>query len=160
MTPRKKQRALFLVFSCVSFSLGMTCLLFALKDNLMYFYTPSDLTERASFYHRKIRLGGLVKKGSVRHSQQGLKTFFTVCDEISHLNVGYEGLLPDLFREGQGVIVEGVLKPEGMFYAQKVLAKHDETYMPPEVAKSLHTSHKAQVSKSLEDIRRKGQDAG
>ena len=150
MTPQKKHRLTFLLYSFLSLSLAVVFLLFALKDNLMYFYTPSEVVPLHSFYDKKIRLGGMVKKDSIRQDTGIQDTFFTVCDEKSEIKIYYKGVLPDLFREGQGVVTEGKLTSANIFEAQKVLAKHDENYMPPEVAKSLNKPHKELASQSLE----------
>ncbi len=106
----------------------------ALEENVSFYKTPTELVSMSPG-SQHIRLGGLVKHGTVIHS--GTSIFFTVTDEVSDINVQYTGLLPDLFREGQGVVVEGKLLVAGTFTADHLLAKHDENYMPPEVAKAL-----------------------
>lgn len=156
MTPQKKHRLIFLFYSFLSISIAVVLLLFALKDNFMYFYAPADFLSLNSFYNKKIRLGGIVKKNSLRQDAHTLNTFFIVCDEQNEIKVHYKGLLPDLFREGQGVVAEGKLTSANIFEAQQVLAKHDENYMPPEVAKSLNKSHKEWASRSLDASNLKG----
>lgn len=111
-------------------------MLFALSDTIVFFYTPADLAEKQVAAGQRIRLGGLVAKGSVLRGT-GTKVEFAVTDTIKTVKVSYEGVLPDLFREEQGVVAEGRLDASGTFIADSVLAKHDETYMPPEVMKSL-----------------------
>ena len=111
-------------------------MLFALSGTITYFKTPSDLAEKPVAAGQRFRLGGLVADGSVKRGQ-GLDVEFAVTDTLKSLPVLYRGVLPDLFREGQGVVAEGRLEADGRFRADTVLAKHDETYMPPEVAKSL-----------------------
>jgi len=110
--------------------------LFALRDSIVFFHTPSDVVEKNIATGQRFRLGGLVAEGSVSRGE-GAKVTFIVTDTLRTLPVSYEGVLPDLFREGQGVVAEGMLAPSGTFVADTVLAKHDETYMPPEVAKAL-----------------------
>jgi len=107
---------------------------FALKDSIVFFYGPSEIVEKKVAPGTRLRIGGLVVAGSVQKA--GQKATFDVTDNARSIGVSYEGLLPDLFREGQGVIAHGRLKG-GTFVADEVLAKHDEKYMPPEVAKSL-----------------------
>ncbi|MFN7174869.1 MAG: cytochrome c maturation protein CcmE [Thermaurantiacus tibetensis] len=109
----------------------------ALEDKATFFYAPSDLAANPPAPGARIRLGGLVKDGSVSRENDGLTLVFTVTDGARETRVRYTGLVPDLFREGQGVVATGRLGPDGGFAAEELLAKHDETYMPPEVAKSL-----------------------
>jgi cytochrome c-type biogenesis protein CcmE len=108
--------------------------LVSLSDNIVFFYSPTQVAEKNIPPDRRFRLGGLVEPGSVR--KQGEEVRFRVTDTVKAVDVVYRGLLPDLFREGQGVIAEGQLR-DGVFQAREVLAKHDEQYMPPEVAKAL-----------------------
>jgi cytochrome c-type biogenesis protein CcmE len=110
----------------------------AFEENLVFFYSPSDLKERDIEPGRVFRLGGLVEEGSVR--RDGARVNFRVTDLVETVPVTYAGILPDLFREGQGVVTEGELRPDGSFHATNVLAKHDETYMPKEVADALKES--------------------
>lgn len=110
--------------------------LFALEDAIVFFYTPSDVVEKNIAAGQRFRLGGIVKEDSVDRSAGSLVKFM-VTDTADTLNVVFEGVLPDLFREGQGVVAEGKLNAEGTFVADTVLAKHDETYMPKEVADAL-----------------------
>ena len=112
----------------------------AFEDNIVFFHSPTDIIEKKIGEDRRFRLGGLVEEGSVRKAG-GAVTIFRVTDLKETIAVSYKGLLPDLFREGQGVVAEGRLKG-GIFIADEVLAKHDETYMPPEVAEALKKSGK------------------
>lgn len=111
----------------------------ALRKNMMYFYTPSDLVAQSAPKHARLRLGGLVERGSVQRGD-GLLVSFTLADCAQSVKVRYEGILPDLFREGQGIVATGMLSDDGAFKADEVLAKHDENYMPPELASSLKTA--------------------
>lgn len=110
--------------------------LFALEDSIVFFYSPSDVSEKSIKPGQRIRIGGLVAEGSVKRGD-GTRVQFVVTDTAKTLPVTYTGVLPDLFREGQGVVAEGSLGADGVFVAESVLAKHDENYMPPEVADAL-----------------------
>ena len=133
MTPKKKRfYILFSAFSFFCFIVG--AILIALQDNIVFFYTPSELLQKNLKQNEKIRLGGLVEENSVIRND--IKISFIVTDLKESIEVNYIGILPDLFREGQGVIVKGYLK-KNMFEATEVLAKHDENYMPPEIKKKL-----------------------
>jgi cytochrome c-type biogenesis protein CcmE len=133
---RKQRRATLIVSALAILGVALGLVLFALSGTITYFKTPSDLTTTPLAPGQRFRLGGLVAAGSVQRGQ-GLEIAFTVTDTIKTVPVVYRGVLPDLFREGQGVIAEGRLEADGRFRADTVLAKHDETYMPPEVAKAL-----------------------
>jgi cytochrome c-type biogenesis protein CcmE len=109
----------------------------AFDDNMLYFYTPSEVMAGSVPEGKKFRLGGLVSAGSVQRKEGSMELRFEVADNKSAMTVSYSGVLPDLFREGQGVIAFGVLGKDGTFVADEVLAKHDENYMPPEVAQAL-----------------------
>ena len=109
----------------------------ALKDQAAFFYSPTDLAKATDVVGRSIRLGGMVAQGSVRHEPDGVTTRFTVTDNLRTVAVSYRGVLPDLFREGSGVVADGALARPGLFVASNILAKHDEKYMPPQVANSL-----------------------
>jgi len=117
-----------------------TVAFYSLQENMLYFQSPSDLATQPIPPGRQFRLGGLVKPGSVSREQDGLATRFVVTDGPQDITVEFVGILPDLFREGQGVIARGALNGSGLFEASEVLAKHDENYMPPEVADALEQS--------------------
>jgi cytochrome c-type biogenesis protein CcmE len=133
---RKQRRAILIGTGIGVLSLAAVLMLFALRDRIVFFHTPSDVIEKNLAAGQRFRLGGLVAEGSVRRGE-GVHVEFVVTDTIQKVPVSYEGLLPDLFREGQGVVAEGALDNQGRFVADSVLAKHDETYMPPEVAAAL-----------------------
>ena len=138
MKPRlspKGKRLWLLVASLGVLGAAAALVLTALNDSIVFFYSPTQVAEKKPGPERRFRLGGLVEPGSVRKDGQEVR--FTVTDLQKTLPVVYRGLLPDLFREGQGVIAEGTLGADGTFTAREVLAKHDENYMPPEVAKAL-----------------------
>jgi cytochrome c-type biogenesis protein CcmE len=119
------------VGSAVAFALS------AFQDNLLYYYSPSDVSAGKAPENRTFRVGGMVTKGSFHRAENSLEAHFTLTDYAHDVNVSYTGVLPDLFREGQGIIARGKLNANGEFIAEEVLAKHDEKYMPPQVADSL-----------------------
>ena len=133
---RKQRRALFIGIGVAILSLAVLLVLVALRDTIVFFHTPSEIAAKGVGPGQRIRLGGLVATGSLKRGT-GSTVEFAVTDNAKSIDVRYTGILPDLFREGQGVVAEGVLDPSGRFVADTVLAKHDETYMPPEVAKAL-----------------------
>ena len=133
----RKQKRLTIIVSAAAFlGLAAAMVMVALNEKIVFFVTPSDLTGMEAKADQRMRLGGLVEDGSVKRDE-GTKVSFTVTDTIKTVQVTYDGILPDLFREGQGVVTEGKMNPEGIFIADTVLAKHDENYMPKEVADSL-----------------------
>ena len=134
---RKHRRLAFVAAGMVALGAAATLVLVASEDSLVFFYSPSDLAEKDLPEGRRVRLGGLVEEGSVRRLADGLTVEFRVTDLAAAVPVIFTGVLPDLFREGQGVVTEGVLRADGVFKADGVLAKHDETYMPAEVAEAL-----------------------
>lgn len=133
---RKQRRGTLIIAAVSVLSLAAILTMFALKDSVVFFHTPSDVTENKAKVGQRIRLGGLVEQGSVKRGV-GTSIEFVVTDTLKTVPVSYKGVLPDLFREGQGVVAEGVLEPDGRVVADTVLAKHDENYMPPEVAAAL-----------------------
>ena len=145
MTPRRKR--LFAVLAIVSGVGAATALaMLAFRDNLLYFYNPTQVLAGDAPSGRTFRIGGMVTQGSVQRTPGSLEVRFVVTDYRNSIPVRYEGLLPDLFREGQGVVAHGRIDASGQFVADEVLAKHDENYMPPEVAESLHEPTPMQVS--------------
>ena len=137
---RKRRRMLVVLVCGVGLGSAAALTLSAFSDNLVFFVSPSDLA-RSEHMGRSVRLGGLVEAGSVHRSTEGKATAtFRVTDGNAAVAVTYAGILPDLFREGQGVVTLGMLQPDGTFKASEVLAKHDETYMPKEVEEALKKS--------------------
>jgi cytochrome c-type biogenesis protein CcmE len=137
MKPKRK-RLWLLVGSLGVLGVAVALVLSALNDNLVFFYSPTELADKKPAPSQRLRIGGLVAEGSVK--KEGQEVHFVVTDLKKSVSVVYRGLLPDLFREGQGVVAEGSLGADGVFTAREVLAKHDEKYMPPEVAKALKAS--------------------
>ena len=133
---RKQRRAVFIVLGIAVLSLAVLLVAVALRDTIVFFHTPSEVAQKAVPAGKRIRLGGLVAQGSLVRGT-GTSVEFAVTDTVRTIPVSYTGILPDLFREGQGVVVEGKLDATRRFLAHTVLAKHDENYMPPEVAKAL-----------------------
>ena len=136
----RKQRRLVLIGSGLGvLAIAIALMLNAFRDSIVFFNSPSDIEAKHIAAGTRIRLGGLVKNGSLFHGND-LKVRFTVTDGSREVPVAYQGVLPDLFREGQGVVAEGALDGAGQFNADTILAKHDETYMPKEVADALKKS--------------------
>lgn len=136
---RKQRRALFIAIGLTILASAAGLVLYALNDNIVFFYSPSQITEKGIEPGQRIRLGGLVEQGSLQHTSAATYAF-KVTDFEEEIEVRYTGILPDLFREGQGVVAEGRIGEDGVFVADNVLAKHDEKYMPPEVADALKKS--------------------
>jgi cytochrome c-type biogenesis protein CcmE len=132
---RKRRRLIVVLAGMALLSGAVALVLTALSENLNYFYSPSDIAKAPQ--GPSIRLGGLVEEGSLERQADGVTVTFRITDLAETVPVTYQGLLPDLFREGQSVITEGMLGPDGTFVAREVLAKHDETYMPREVVDAL-----------------------
>jgi cytochrome c-type biogenesis protein CcmE len=145
VTPRRK-RLLAVVAIVVGVGVATTLALLAFQDNLLYFYNPTQVLAGDAPTGRTFRIGGMVTEGSFQRTEGSLAVRFVVTDYQHSIPVRYEGLLPDLFREGQGVIAHGKLTESGEFVADEILAKHDENYMPPEVAESLHQPTPARAS--------------
>ena len=141
MTPRRRQRLIFVVVLLLGFGVATALVLYSLERNLLYFFAPSQIAEGLAPQGRSFNLGGMVVEGSVRRTKP---VRFAVTDHQKTVHVVYDGLLPDLFAEGQGIVATGRLNAKGVFEADEVLAKHDENYMPPSVADMLKESHKNQ----------------
>ena len=141
MTPRKK-RLVFIAAGLVAVALAVGFVLNAFKSNLVFFFSPSDVAQGKAPQGHAFRLGGMVEKGSVTRESDGLTVHFIVTDFAQSIPVTFKGILPDLFKEGQGVVAQGKLGADGTFMANDVLAKHDEKYMPPEVADALKRAGK------------------
>lgn len=133
---RKQRRGVLIGGAVITLCFAAILTLFALRDSVVFFHTPSDVAEQKVKQGQRVRLGGLVAEGSVKRGG-GTDIEFAVTDTVKTVSVVYRGVLPDLFREGQGVVAEGILDETGSFKADTVLAKHDENYMPPEVADAL-----------------------
>jgi cytochrome c-type biogenesis protein CcmE len=121
----------------------------AFQSNLVFFFTPTQVAAREAPQGRPFRVGGLVEAGSLKREPNSLTVRFRVTDTRETIPVSYTGLLPDLFKEGKGVVAQGTLGPDGVFHAREVLAKHDENYMPPAAADAVKQAHEAMSTKSL-----------
>ena len=137
---RKKKRLYTVIAGLTMLGVAAALVLTAFEDNIVFFYSPTDITEKALRPGQTVRLGGLVQADSVKKASDGVTTEFVITDTNKTISVRYAGLLPDLFRVGQGVGTQGSLGPDGTFVASEVLAKHDENYMPKEVADALKKS--------------------
>ena len=137
MTPARKKRLALIVLMVTGIGIGLGFALQALNENIMLFISPSDVAQGKAPRDRLFRIGGMVVNGSVSRPGNGLTVQFDLTDNTSSVTVRYTGILPDLFREGQGIIANGQLGEDGAFVAQQVLAKHDENYMPPEIAEAM-----------------------
>ncbi len=133
---KKQKRFYFLMLLILGAGLAIFFVLKALEEKIVFFYSPTELLEKDINTNQRIRVGGLVEENSIYYDKEGLEVSFIISDTKNKIKIMYEGILPDLFREGQGIVAEGTIE-EGakIFYAKSVLAKHDENYMPPEVKK-------------------------
>lgn len=137
MHPTRKRRLIAVLVILIGVGAASAITIYSLRQNMLFFVSPADITEQNLPLGREFRLGGLVVPGTVRRGEDGLAVHFDVTDGAETVSVSFDGILPDLFREGQGVIARGELQSKHMFVAREVLAKHDENYMPPEVADAL-----------------------
>ena len=136
MSPRRK-RIVWISVAVLGIGIAAALILTAFQKNLLYFYSPTQVVAGEAPAGRAFRIGGLVTKGSVTRAPDSLKVRFVLTDTVNNITVDYDGILPDLFREGQGIVANGKIGKDGIFVASQVLAKHDENYMPPEVADAL-----------------------
>jgi cytochrome c-type biogenesis protein CcmE len=144
----RNKRFVFVALAIVGVGLAAALALSSMRSNMSYFFSPSKVIAKDAPADAVFRLGGLVVDDSLERQEDGLTVVFGVTDNAETVRVSYTGILPDLFGEGQGVVTKGRLGSDGVFYAEEVLAKHDESYMPPEVADSLQTAHAEGVSKT------------
>lgn len=144
MHPIRKKRLTIVLFLVAGIAIAVGLTTYALRQNINLFYDPTEIAAGNAPVDVRIRAGGMVEEGSVARDTDSLKVNFRVTDYAASVPVQYEGILPDLFAEGQGVVAMGRLNEQGVFLADQVLAKHDENYMPPEVAEALERSSKGQ----------------
>ncbi len=142
MTPKRKQRLILVTLMLIGVSAAVIFALSAFNQNIMLFKSPSDIVAGDVQQDSRFRIGGMVVEGSVNRSTSDLKVAFKLTDHANEVPVTFDGILPDLFREGQGIVAMGKLDSNGTFVASEVLAKHDENYMPPEVAEALEKAGK------------------
>ena len=136
MTPRRK-RMIAVGVLLTGMAITAVLLISAFRQNLLYFYTPTQIANGEAAIDKGIRIGGLVKDGSLQRTEGTLEISFLVTDKVNEIPVKYSGILPDLFREGQGIVARGKMDANGVFVAEEILAKHDENYMPPEAQDAL-----------------------
>ena len=148
MKPRQRRLAA-IVAGLVLLAVAAALVLNAFQGNIVFFLTPSQVAANEAPVERTFRIGGMVEKGSLRRRADGLTVDFVVTDTAKRIPVVYTGILPDLFKEGKGVVTQGKLGPDGVFRASEVLAKHDENYMPPEAAHALSRAEAERTAKSL-----------
>lgn len=142
MNAKRKQRLILVLFLVFGVAIAVGLALYALNQNINLFYSPTQIAEGEAPVGTRIRAGGMVVEGSVIRDTESLKVRFDMTDYAKNVTVEYTGILPDLFREGQGIVAQGQLDNQGIFQAVEVLAKHDENYMPPEVAEALEAAGK------------------
>ncbi len=141
MTPARKKRLLLVGLMVAGIGVATTFALKAFNENMMFFFSPTEVAAGEVPINQTFRLGGLVVPGTVNRPDDGLTIEFALTDNAEMVTVQYTGILPDLFREGQGIVSKGKLGNDGVFVAEEVLAKHDENYMPPEVADAMKQVH-------------------
>lgn len=146
MHPVRKRRLILVSFLVAGVAIAVTLILMALGENLNAFYSPSQVVAGEAPINSTFRVGGLVEKGSVQRDEESLVVSFVLTDNLNTTTVRYKGILPDLFREGQGILTQGKLNDQGIFIADQVLAKHDENYMPPEVHDALKTAENSEAN--------------
>lgn len=145
MKPRHK-RLTFILVGLAGVTIAAALILNAFRSNIVFAFSPSEVIAGKAPVDRSFRLGGLVEKGSLQRENDGLTVHFVVTDRVQNVRVTYKGILPDLFKEGTSAVSLGKMEPDGVFHAEEVLAKHDEKYMPPEVAKALAEAKKAKTN--------------
>jgi cytochrome c-type biogenesis protein CcmE len=147
MKPRQK-KFVFIIVALALLGAAVGLVLYALKDNVSLYFTPTQVFNNEAPQGRNFRVGGLVEVGSVQRQSDGLTVHFNVTDTAKSMPVIYKGILPDLFKEGKGVVAHGKLEADNIFHAEEVLAKHDENYMPPEAQRALDQAAKSQPAAS------------
>ena len=141
---RRHKRIAFIVVGLAALSIAAVLVASAFRNNLVFFFSPTQVAAREAPVNRTFRVGGLVEQGSLKRDQDGLTVRFTVTDTAASIPVIYKGILPDLFKEGRGCVAQGRVGNDGVFYAESVLAKHDENYMPPEAGQAIDKAKHAQ----------------
>jgi len=147
MHPLRKRRLILVITMIAGIAVAVNFALVAFNENLMFFFTPTDVQAGKAPEDRLFRMGGMVVAGSVKKAVDSVDVAFDLTDNEKNVTVKYTGILPDLFREGQGIIASGKLNEQGVFVAEEVLAKHDENYMPPEVAATMKKKKPEEINK-------------
>ena len=147
---RRHKRIAFIVAGLAALAVAATLVLSAFQNNLVFFFSPTQVAANEAPLNKTFRVGGLVQDGTVKRESDGLTVRFTVTDTAKSIPVVYKGILPDLFKEGKGCVAQGRLGSDGIFYADQVLAKHDENYMPPEAGKAIDAAkHEKEAAKTV-----------
>lgn len=146
----RHRRIAFIVLGLAALGIATTLLLSAFQSNLVFFFSPTQILAKEAPTNRTFRVGGLVESGTLKRQNDGLTVHFTVTDTAKSIPVVYKGILPDLFKEGKGCVAQGKLGSDGVFYADQVLAKHDENYMPPEAGQAIDAAkHERDAAKTI-----------
>jgi len=149
---RRHKRIAFIVIALASMSIAAYLVASAFRNNLVFFFSPTQVVAKEAPINRTFRIGGLVQEGTLKRDSDGLTVRFTVTDTAESIPVVYKGILPDLFKEGRGCVAQGKLSSDGVFQADQVLAKHDENYMPPEAGQAIDKAkHAQEAAKSVVD---------
>ena len=149
---RRHKRIAFIVAALAGLGIAAALVLNAFQNNLVFFFSPSQVASKEAPTGRTFRVGGLVENGSLKRDNDGLTVRFAVTDTAKSIPVVYKGILPDLFKEGRGCVAQGNIGSDGLFYADQVLAKHDENYMPPEAGKAIDAAkHERDAAKTVVD---------
>ena len=151
---KRHKRIVFIVASLAALGLATWLVLGAFRNNLVFFFSPTQVVAKEAPVGRTFRIGGLVESGSLKRDTDGLTIRFVVTDTANTLPVVYKGILPDLFKEGRGCVAQGKVGTDGVFYADQIMAKHDENYMPPEAARALDQA------KDIEKVKNSANEAG
>jgi cytochrome c-type biogenesis protein CcmE len=147
---RRHKRIALIVAGLGAIGIAAALVLSAFQNNLVFFFSPSQVAAKEAPVNRTFRIGGLVQNGTLQRDNDGLTVHFTVTDTAKSIPVVYKGILPDLFKEGKGCVAQGRVGTDGVFYADQVLAKHDENYMPPEAGKAIDAAkHEKEAAKSV-----------
>ena len=147
---RRHKRIAFIVAGLAALGIAAAFVLTAFQSNLVFFFSPTQVAAREAPVDRTFRIGGLVENGTIKRQSDGLTVHFTVTDTAKSIPVVFKGILPDLFKEGKGCVAQGRLGADGVFYADEVLAKHDENYMPPEAGDAIDKAkHTREASKTI-----------
>ena len=150
---KRHKRIVFIVASLAALGLATALVLGAFRNNLVFFFSPTQVMAKEAPVGKTFRIGGLVKNGTLKRDSDGLTIRFTVTDTANSIPVVYKGILPDLFKEGRGCVAQGRVTSDGIFYADQIMAKHDENYMPPEAARALDQA------KDMEKIKNSANEA-
>ena len=149
----RHKRIVFIVVSLAALGLAAYLVLGAFRNNLVFFFSPTQIATKEAPVGRTFRIGGLVQDGTLKRDSDGLTVHFTVTDTANSIPVVYKGILPDLFKEGRGCVAQGRVGSDGTFYADQIMAKHDENYMPPEAARALDQA------KDMDKVKNSANDA-